>query len=174
MIRENKNLYVTELGAAVNKMMSDAFPEIVDTEFTANIESLLDSIEEGKLEWKVVIRNFYPDLAESVEKAKESLESVKIADEVSDVPCDQCGRMMVIKYGPHGKFLACPGFPECRNTKTYYEKIGVACPKCGKDIILRKTKKEDFTMDVSVIRTAISCHGRSHRTRNVRNVAVTW
>ena len=141
VIRENKNLYVTELGAAVNKMMSDAFPEIVDTEFTANIESLLDSIEEGKLEWKVVIRNFYPDLAESVEKAKESLESVKIADEVSDVPCDQCGRMMVIKYGPHGKFLACPGFPECRNTKTYYEKIGVACPKCGKDIILRKTKK---------------------------------
>lgn len=99
---------------------------------------------------------------------------MKIADEVSDVPCDQCGRMMVIKYGPHGKFLACPGFPECRNTKTYYEKIGVACPKCGKDIILRKTKKEDFTMDVSVIRTAISCHGRSHRTRNVRNVAVTW
>ena len=141
VIRENKNLYVTELGAAVNKMMSDAFPEIVDTEFTANIESLLDSIEEGKLEWKVVIRNFYPDLAESVEKAKESLESVKIADEVSDVPCDQCGRMMVVKYGPHGKFLACPGFPECRNTKTYYEKIGVACPKCGKDIILRKTKK---------------------------------
>lgn len=122
-------------------MMSDAFPAIVDTEFTANIESLLDSIEEGKLEWKVVIRNFYPDLAESVEKAKESLESVKIADEVSDVPCDQCGRMMVVKYGPHGKFLACPGFPECRNTKTYYEKIGVACPKCGKDIILRKTKK---------------------------------
>ena len=141
VIRENKNLYVTELGAAVNKMMSDAFPAIVDTEFTANIESLLDSIEEGKLEWKVVIRNFYPDLAESVEKAKESLESVKIADEVSDVPCDQCGRMMVVKYGPHGKFLACPGFPECRNTKTYYEKIGVACPKCGKDIILRKTKK---------------------------------
>ena len=141
VIRENKNLYVTELGAAVNKMMSDAFPAIVDTEFTANIESLLDSIEEGKLEWKGVIRNFYPDLAESVEKAKESLESVKIADEVSDVPCDQCGRMMVVKYGPHGKFLACPGFPECRNTKTYYEKIGVACPKCGKDIILRKTKK---------------------------------
>lgn len=141
VVRENKNLYVTELGTAVNKMMSDAFPAIVDTEFTANIESLLDNIEEGTLEWKVVIRNFYPDLAESVEKAKESLESVKIADEVSDVVCDQCGRMMVIKYGPHGKFLACPGFPDCRNTKTYYEKIGVPCPKCGADIVLRKTKK---------------------------------
>ena len=141
VVRENKNLYVTELGEAVNKMMSTAFPAIVDTEFTANIETLLDTIEEGQLEWKVVIRNFYPDLAESVKKAEESLESVKISDEVSDVVCDVCGRMIVIKYGPHGKFLACPGFPECRNTKPYYEKIGISCPKCKQDIVLRKTKK---------------------------------
>lgn len=141
VVRENKNLYVTELGEAVNSMMSEAFPAIVDTDFTANIESLLDSIEEGKLEWKVVIRNFYPDLADSLEEAKKNLGEVKIADEVSDVVCDQCGRMMVVKYGPHGKFLACPGFPECRNTKTHYEKIGVPCPKCEQDLVLRKTKK---------------------------------
>ena len=141
VVKENKNLYVTELGEAVNKMMSEAFPAIVNTEFTANIESLLDSIEEGQLEWKVVIRNFYPDLENSLKEAEKTLESVKIADEVTDVPCEVCGRMMVIKYGPHGKFLACPGFPECKNTKTHYEKIGVPCPNCGQDLVLRKTKK---------------------------------
>ncbi|MGN0151400.1 MAG: type I DNA topoisomerase [Wujia sp.] len=141
IVKENKNLYVSELGTAVNQMMTQAFPAIVDTEFTANIESLLDKIEEGEINWKVVIRNFYPDLAESVELAKKELAEVKIADEVSDVPCELCGRMMVIKYGPHGKFLACPGFPECKNTKPYYETIGVSCPKCGKDIVIRKTRK---------------------------------
>ena len=98
-------------------------------------------IAEGKVEWKSVISNFYPDLKEAVEKAEKELETVKIEDEVTDVVCEECGRNMVIKYGPHGKFLACPGFPECRNTKPYLEKIGVACPKCGKDIVLRKTKK---------------------------------
>ena len=98
-------------------------------------------IAEGKVEWKSVISNFYPDLNEAVEKAEKELETVKIEDEVTDVVCEECGRNMVIKYGPHGKFLACPGFPECRNTKPYLEKIGVACPKCGKDIVLRKTKK---------------------------------
>ena len=96
---------------------------------------------QGKVEWKSVISNFYPDLKEAVEKAEKELETVKIEDEVTDVVCEECGRNMVIKYGPHGKFLACPGFPECRNTKPYLEKIGVACPKCGKDIVLRKTKK---------------------------------
>ena len=92
----------------------------------------MDRIGDGTVPWKTVIENFYPDLEEAVTEAEKKLEAVKIADEVSDVPCDLCGRMMVIKYGPHGKFLACPGFPECRNTKPYLEKIGVACPKCGK------------------------------------------
>ena len=141
VVKENKNLYVTELGEVVNRMMKKAFPSIVDTAFTANMEYLLDRIGDGTVQWKTVIENFYPDLEEAVKEAEKKLEAVKIADEVSDVPCDLCGRMMVIKYGPHGKFLACPGFPECRNTKPYLEKIGVACPKCGKEIVIRKTKK---------------------------------
>ena len=141
VVKENKNLYVTELGEVVNGMMKKAFPSIVDTAFTANMEYLLDRIGDGTVPWKTVIENFYPDLEEAVTEAEKKLEAVKIADEVSDVPCDLCGRMMVIKYGPHGKFLACPGFPECRNTKPYLEKIGVACPKCGKELVIRKTKK---------------------------------
>ncbi len=141
VVKENKNLYVTELGEAVNQVMTKAFSAIVDTNFTANIESLLDMIEEGEIPWKVVIRNFYPDLAEAIDNAQEELEDITIEDEKSDVECELCGRMMVVKYGPHGKFLACPGFPECRNTKPHYEKIGVDCPKCGSDVILRKTKK---------------------------------
>ncbi len=139
--KENKNLYVTELGEIVNKIMVEAFSSIVDVGFTANLEFLLDKIEEGTINYKTVIRNFYPDLKDAVDHAQEELEQVKIEDEVSDVICDQCGRNMVIKYGPHGKFLACPGFPECRNTKTYFEKIGVKCPKCGGDIVIRKTQK---------------------------------
>lgn len=141
IVKEDKNLYVSELGEVVNSMMCDAFPEIVDVNFTANMEALLDKVGEGSVEWRTVIANFYPDLEAAVEKAQNDLEKVEIADEVSDVQCDVCGKMMVIKYGPHGKFLACPGFPECRNTKPYFEKIGVACPKCGKEIVIRKTKK---------------------------------
>ena len=139
--KENKNLYMTELGEVVNNIMKQSFASIVDVNFTAYMEGLLDMIAEGKVEWKSVISNFYPDLKEAVEKAEKELETVKIEDEVTDVVCEECGRNMVIKYGPHGKFLACPGFPECRNTKPYLEKIGVVCPKCGKDIVLRKTKK---------------------------------
>lgn len=141
VVKENKNLYVTELGEAVNQIMVTAFPAIVDVNFTANLESLLDKVGEGELQWKTVVRNFYPDLAEAVENAEKELEKIEIADEVTEEICEMCGRNMVIKYGPHGKFLACPGFPECRNTKPYLEKIGVPCPKCGKEIILRKTKK---------------------------------
>lgn len=141
IVKENKNLYVSELGEVVNNIMKEAFPEIVDERFTANMESLLDKVEEGTVDWKMIIRNFYPDLDAAVKAAEAELEKVKIEDEVTDVVCEQCGRHMVIKYGPHGRFLACPGFPECRNTKPYFEKIGVACPKCGKDIVLKKTKK---------------------------------
>ena len=139
--KEAKNLYLTEIGEVVNNIMKQSFPSIVDVNFTANMEGLLDMVEEGKVEWKEIIRNFYPDLDEAVKKAEEELESVKIEDEVTDVICEECGRNMVIKYGPHGKFLACPGFPECRNTKPYLEKIGVPCPVCGKDVVVRKTKK---------------------------------
>lgn len=139
--KEAKNLYITEIGEVVNNIMKQSFPSIVDVNFTANMEGLLDMVEEGKVEWKEIIRNFYPDLDEAVKKAEKELESVKIEDEVTDVICEECGRNMVIKYGPHGKFLACPGFPECRNTKPYLEKIGVPCPVCGKDVVVRKTKK---------------------------------
>ena len=139
--KESKNLYMTELGEVVNNIMKEAFPSIVDVNFTANMESLLDMVVEGKVNWKTVVSNFYPDLDEAVQNAEKELEEVKIEDEVTDVVCEQCGRNMVVKYGPHGKFLACPGFPECRNTKPYLEKIGIACPKCGKDVVIRKTKK---------------------------------
>lgn len=141
VIKENKNLYVTELGEVVNKLMKESFPSIVDVNFTAMLEGLLDQVEEGNVKWKSILRNFYPDLNEAVENAEKELEKIEIRDEVSDVPCELCGRMMVYKYGPHGKFLACPGFPECKNTKPYLEKLDIPCPKCGGDILVRKTKK---------------------------------
>lgn len=141
IVKEAKNLYVTELGEVVNQIMKESFPTIVDEHFTANMESLLDSVGDGEVSWKTVVRNFFPDLDAAVKAAEKDLEKVKIEDEVSDVLCELCGRNMVIKYGPHGKFLACPGFPDCRNTKPYLEKIGVACPKCGKEVVLKKTKK---------------------------------
>ena len=139
--KENKNLYVTELGEVVNRIMKKSFPSIVDLSFTANMETLLDRVADGTVTWKTIIRNFYPDLDEAVNIAQKELESVKIEDEVTDEICEQCGRHMVVKYGPHGKFLACPGFPECKNTKPYLEKIGVPCPKCGKEVVRKKTKK---------------------------------
>ena len=139
--KENKNLYVTEIGEVVNSIMKESFPTIVDEHFTAYMESLLDGVAEGKIPWKTVVANFYPDLEKAVQAAEEELEKITIEDEVTDEICEVCGRNMVIKYGPYGKFLACPGFPECRNTKPYYEKIGVACPKCGKDVVIKMTKK---------------------------------
>ncbi len=139
--KEQKNLFVTEIGRAVDNILKDAFPSIVDVNFTANFETLLDGVEEGKVQWKTIIRNFYPDLDEAVKRAEKEIAEVKIQDEETDVVCENCGRHMVIKYGPHGKFLACPGFPECRNTKPYFEKINVPCPKCGNDIVMKMTRK---------------------------------
>lgn len=139
--KENKNLYVTELGEAVNEIMKTAFPAIVDVSFTANLESLLDKVEEGVVSWKTLVRNFYPDLNEAVENAEKELEKIDIQDEVTDTVCELCGSNMVIKYGPHGKFLACPNFPECKNTKPYFEKTGIKCPKCGQEVVIKKTKK---------------------------------
>ena len=141
VVKEKKNLYVTELGEAVNNMMKKAFASIVDVNFTAMMEGLLDMVEEGKVHWKSVIENFYPDFEIAVQNAEKELEKVKIEDEVTDVVCDECGRNMVVKYGPYGKFLACPGFPECRNTKPHFEKVGIPCPMCGGEVVLKKTKK---------------------------------
>lgn len=139
--KEQKNLYLSELGDIVNQIMTSAFSSIVDVNFTATMELLLDSVAEGDVEWKNVIRNFYPDLEEAVSHAEQALEKIEIEDEVTDTICENCGKNMVIKYGPHGKFLACPGFPDCRNTKPYFEKTGVKCPQCGGEIVIKKTQK---------------------------------
>ncbi len=139
--KEKKNLFVTEIGEVVNNIMKESFPDIVDLNFTAKVESNLDEVESGEREWKSILRKFYPDFDKEVKQAEKELEKVELHDEVTDTICENCGRNMVIKYGPHGRFLACPGFPECRNTKPYLEKAGVACPKCGKEILIRKTKK---------------------------------
>lgn len=141
VVKEGKNIFVTEIGEVVNQMMMEAFPVIVDVNFTANMETLLDGVEEGTVKWKTIIENFYPDLDEAASVAEKQLGEVEIHDELSDEICEECGRRMVIKYGAHGKFIACPGFPECRNTKPFFEKIGMACPKCGKDIVIKRTRK---------------------------------
>lgn len=169
VVKEKKNLYVTELGEAVNNMMKKAFASIVDVNFTAMMEGLLDMVEEGKVHWKSVIENFYPDFEIAVKNAEKELEKIKIEDEVTDVICDECGRNMVVKYGPYGKFLACPGFPECRNTKPHFEKVGIPCPMCGGEVVLKKTKKEENITDVKIIRNANLCHGRNHPQSNVKN-----
>ena len=139
--KEKKNLIATELGEVVNDIMLKAFPEIMDIKFTANVEGLLDQVETGEKYWKEIIRDFYPGFKASLDEAQTKLEKVKLKDEVTDVICEKCGRNMVVKFGPHGKFLACPGFPECRNTKPIVVKAGAKCPECGRDLIVRKTKK---------------------------------
>ena len=141
VVKESKAIYITEIGTRVNKIMVAAFPEIVDTNFTATMEGLLDKVEAGDIKWKEIVRNFYPDLEKEVKREEENLEKIEIQDEVTDEICPNCGRNLVIKYGPHGKFLACPGFPDCRFTKPYLEKIGIACPVCGSEVVIRKTKK---------------------------------
>jgi len=136
-----KQLHPTELGKIVNKLLIENFPEVINVKFTAEMEEQFDKIAEGKEEWKKVIQEFYMPFAKVVEKVEKELEHVKLEYEVSDVPCDKCGRMMVIKYGKYGKFLACPGYPECQNAKPIVETIEEACPKCGGQIQIRKTKK---------------------------------
>lgn len=138
--REKKTLYPTELGRIVNEIMMKSFNDIVDVEFTAQMEGNLDKIEQGSVYWVDVIRSFYGGFEQEVDKANKELEHVKLADPVSDVPCDKCGRMMVIKTGKYGKFLACPGYPECKNTKPIIEEAGADCPECGHPLIYRKTK----------------------------------
>ena len=139
--REKKRLYPTELGVMVTSMMEKYFKEIVDTEFTATMESRLDQVEEGTTDWKQVLRDFYPEFEKELNIAENEIEKVQIADEVSDVPCDQCGAMMVYKMGRFGKFLACPRFPECRNTKPILSYIDTPCPVCGKKLLEKTSKR---------------------------------
>lgn len=139
--REKKNLFPTELGFIVNNIMSEYFEQIVDVEFTADMERNLDHIEEGQEEWREVVGEFFSPLKIALEKAEKEISKVVIEDEVSDVPCDKCGRMMVIKHGRYGKFLACPGYPECKNAKPIVEEIDAPCPKCGGKILAKKSKK---------------------------------
>ena len=140
--KEQKQLIPTELGKVVNKLLKENFANIMDVEFTANIESQFDNIAEGKENWKEMIKEFYGPFEENVERVEKQLEHVQMVEEVSDIPCDKCGRMMIYKYGKYGKFLACPGYPECKNTKPIIETIDVPCPKCGGTIQVRKSKSK--------------------------------
>jgi len=140
--RIQKQLHPTELGKVVNKLLVENFPSVINVEFTAEMEERFDKIAEGKEEWKKVIQEFYNPFKQVVEKVEKELEHVKLEYEVSDVPCEKCGRMMVIKYGKYGKFLACPGYPECQNAKPIVETIEEPCPKCGGTIQIRKTKSK--------------------------------
>ena len=139
--KEQRQLVPTELGKVVNKLLTDNFKDIINVEFTAKIENEFDEIAEGKEQWKKMIREFYGPFEKELSKAEENLEHVELKDEVSDIPCEKCGRMMVYKYGRYGKFLACPGYPECKNTKPIVETIDVPCPKCGAKVQIRKTKR---------------------------------
>ena len=139
--KEKKQLKPTELGRVVNKLLIDSFPDVINVEFTAKIEEDFDEVAEGKQKWKNIIKDFYKPFEVTLEKVEKELEHVKLEDEVSDVKCDKCGRMMVYKYGRFGKFLACPGYPECKNAKPIVETIDVPCPVCGAKVQIRKTKR---------------------------------
>ncbi len=139
--KEQKQLIPTELGKIVNKLLIENFTDVINVEFTAEIENEFDEIADGNEPWKKMIREFYGPFQKEVEKVEKELEHVELVDEVSDVPCEKCGRMMVYKYGRYGKFLACPGYPECKNAKPIIETIEEPCPKCGATVQVRKTKK---------------------------------
>ena len=140
--KEKKILYPTELGIIVDKLLKDNFKDIVNVEFTAQMEEKLDDVAEGKVKWKAILEDFYPPFEKNLKEVEEKIGKVEIKDEETDIPCEKCGRMMVIKMGRFGKFLACPGFPECRNVKSIIEKLDkVKCPKCGGDILIKKSKR---------------------------------
>ena len=140
--KNQKQLAPTELGKIVNKLLTENFADVVNVEFTAKIENEFDEIAEGHEQWKKMIREFYGPFEKEIEKVEKELEHVELVDEVSDVKCEKCGRMMVYKYGRYGKFLACPGYPECKNAKPIIETIDVPCPKCGATVQVRKTKRK--------------------------------
>ncbi|MGN0777546.1 MAG: type I DNA topoisomerase [Aristaeellaceae bacterium] len=139
--REKKRLYPTELGRMVTSMMEEYFADIVDTEFTAELENKLDAVEEGHIAWKEILREFYPPFEQTLAVAEREIEKVEVKDEPSDVPCDKCGAMMVYKMGRFGRFLACPNFPDCRNTKPILNYIAASCPKCGARLMEKTSKK---------------------------------
>ena len=140
--KEKKILYPTELGRIVDRLLKDNFKDIVNVEFTAQMEEKLDDVAEGKVKWKAILEDFYPPFEKNLKEVEEKIGKVEIKDEETDIPCEKCGRMMVIKMGRFGKFLACPGFPECRNVKSIIEKLDkVKCPKCGGDILIKKSKR---------------------------------
>ncbi len=141
VVKESKNFYPTELGEIVNDIMMNNFGNIVNVDFTAELENELDKVEEGQEEWKDVIRHFYSPFKIALDEAEEKIGKIEIADEVTDVICEKCGKNMVVKYGKYGKFLACPGFPECQNAKPFYEDTGVKCPICGGKVLIKKSKK---------------------------------
>ena len=140
--KEQKQLIPTELGKIVNKLLTENFKDVINVEFTANVESQFDNIAEGKEDWRKMIGEFYTPFEQTVEKVEKELEHVELVEEVSDVKCEKCGRMMVYKYGKFGKFLACPGYPECKNTKAIVETIDEPCPKCGGTVQVRKAKNK--------------------------------
>ena len=139
--REKKALHPTELGRIVNSVMKEYFKDVVDVKFTAQMEEKLDDVAEGKIEWKNILKDFYKPFAENLAEVEQKLEKIVIKDEVTDVPCDKCGRMMVVKIGRYGKFMACPGFPECRNILPIVQKLDIKCPKCGGDILIKRSKR---------------------------------
>ena len=141
VIREKKNLVPTELGDIVNNIVSEYFKQIVDVDFTADMEKKLDNVEEGNENWTKIVGEFFDPLKIAIEKAEKEISKVVIEDKVSDVKCEKCGRMMVIKRGRFGEFLACPGYPECKNAKPIVEELDVPCPECGKTIVAKKSKK---------------------------------
>ena len=140
IVKESKNLYITELGEVVNQIMLQYFDEIVDVEFTANMERILDEIASGNVAWKEIIKSFYPNFHHTVEIAENEIENIDLT-EVTDIPSDKCGPHMIVRYGKYGKFLGCPNFPECNGTKAWYEETGVNCPQCGGKILIKKSKK---------------------------------
>lgn len=141
VIKEKKMLYVTELGLAVNNVMMKAFNDIIDVNFTVNMEKLLDDVENGGVHWKNILSDFYEKLKPELESAEKNLEKISIKEEVTDEKCEKCGANLIVKYGPHGKFLACPNFPDCRYTKTYFEHTGYMCPKCKENGVTHELYK---------------------------------
>lgn len=157
--KNQKQLAPTELGKVVNKLLVESFPDIINVEFTANIENQFDEVAEGKEEWKEVLREFYAPFEKELKKIDEELEHVQVKEEESNIKCEKCGRTMVIKYGRYGKFLACPGYPECKNIKPFETKIDVPCPVCGADVYVRKTKRgKNFYICANNKNTPDSCN----------------
>ena len=157
--KNQKQLAPTELGKVVNKLLVESFPDIINVEFTANIENQFDEVAEGKEEWKEVLREFYAPFEKELKKIDEELEHVQVKEEESNIKCEKCGRTMIIKYGRYGKFLACPGYPECKNIKPFETKIDVPCPVCGADVYVRKTKRgKNFYICANNKNTPDSCN----------------